>query len=157
MRLAEFTVLSNHLHLIVEADGSISLARGVQGLCIRLAKALNAALSRCGKVFADHYHSRLLATPTELCGAIRYLRGNAARHYGETGPDRFSSDDTAAGDLLAAPVGWLLRIGWRLAPQPHPPRADSCRFSPAWDTFLKNSHEHSPPELRVSQQHSPPA
>jgi len=38
LRLVEFTVLSNHLHLIVEADSSKSLSRGMQGLCIRLAK-----------------------------------------------------------------------------------------------------------------------
>jgi putative transposase len=41
MRLVEFTVLSNHLHLIVEADNSTELSRGMQGLCVRLARALN--------------------------------------------------------------------------------------------------------------------
>jgi len=91
MRLAEYTVLGNHLHLVVEADDSASLSRGVQGLCIRMARALNAVLTRHGRVFADHFHSRLLHTPTELCGVIRYLRGNAAHHYGESGVDAFSS------------------------------------------------------------------
>jgi hypothetical protein len=60
MRLVEFSVLGNDLHLVVEADTSEALSRGMQGLCIRLAMALNRALRRTGQVFSDHYHSRLL-------------------------------------------------------------------------------------------------
>jgi len=115
MRLAEYTVLGNHLHLVVEADDSASLSRGVQGLCIRMARALNAVLTRHGRVFADHFHSRLLHTPTELCGVIRYLRGNAAHHYGESGVDALSSGAADASALVVAPLGWLLRIGWQRA------------------------------------------
>ena len=44
MRLIEFTVQGNHLHLIVEADDSESLSRAMQGLAIRIAKALNAMM-----------------------------------------------------------------------------------------------------------------
>src|ERR1041385_512312 len=40
LRVIEFTVLGNHLHLIVEADSSDALARGMQGLAIRVAKGL---------------------------------------------------------------------------------------------------------------------
>jgi REP element-mobilizing transposase RayT len=115
LRLAEFTVLSNHLHLIVEADDDRALTRGVQGLCIRIAKAINALLERAGKTFADHYHARLLMTPTELCRAIRYVRENAAHHYEERGPDPCSSAASDAQEILVAPVGWLLRAGWRRA------------------------------------------
>jgi len=115
VRLAEYTVLGNHVHLIVEADDSASLSRGVQGLCIRLARALNALLSRAGAVFADHFHSRVLGTPAELCNAIRYLRGNAAHHYGTTGVDLFSSATADTIAALVAPVGWLLRTVWRRA------------------------------------------
>jgi putative transposase len=115
VRLAEYTVLGNHVHLIVEADDSASLSRGLQGLCIRLAHALNESLQRGGAVFADHFHSRVLGTPAELCNAIRYLRGNAAHHYGERGADPFSSAATDATALLVAPVGWLLRLGWQRA------------------------------------------
>jgi putative transposase len=115
LRLIEFSVLGNHLHLIVEADDTASLSRGMQGLAIRLAKALNASLARGGRVFADHYHSRLLRTPTELVRAIRYVLGNALRHYGEDGT-ACSSRGVGALDLLVAPLGWLLRVGWRRAP-----------------------------------------
>jgi putative transposase len=83
MRLVELTVLSNHLHLIVEADTSRDLSRGMQGLCVRLARVLNLALRRSGRVFADHFHSRLLRSPTALVHAIRYVLENAERHYGD--------------------------------------------------------------------------
>ena len=36
-RVVEFNVLSNHLHLITEASGNDALARGMQGLEVRLA------------------------------------------------------------------------------------------------------------------------
>src|SRR5438309_2760945 len=96
-RLIEFAVLGNHLHLIVEANGSEALSRGMQGLAIRIAKALNRVMGRAGRVFADHYHSRTLPTPTELVRAIAYVLGNAAQHYGgKPGGDRFSSALPAA-------------------------------------------------------------
>ena len=117
MRLVEFTVLSNHLHLIVEADNSRELSRGMQGLCVRLARALNDALKRSGRVFADHFHSELLRSPTRLVNAIRYVLGNAEHHYGEAGADHCSSEAPRAAEVLAGPDGWLLRVGWQLAPR----------------------------------------
>jgi putative transposase len=122
VRVVHFAVLCNHLHLIVEADGSESLSRGMQGLTIRLARALNSALERRGRVFADHYHSRLLRTPTEVANAIRYVRENFAHHFPELQHrvDPFSS--AARPDLAAPPRTWLLTIGWQRARhRPHSP------------------------------------
>jgi len=119
LRVIEFTVLGNHLHLIVEADGSAALSRGMQGLNIRIAKALNRLMSSHGSVFADHYHARLLTTPTELVNAIAYVLGNFAHHHGgDPGRDRFSSgayDGEQRHLVLADPRTWLLKAGWRRA------------------------------------------
>jgi putative transposase len=109
MRLIEFSVMGNHLHLIVEADDSASLSRGMQGLNIRIAKSLNAMMGRKGRVFADHFHSRLLKSPAELTIAIAYVLGNAAKHFGETFLDGYSSVVPAARGLLGEPRSWLLR------------------------------------------------
>ena len=87
LRVVEFSVLGNHLHLVVEADSSAALSRGMQGLSIRIARALNRLMRRRGSVFADHYHPRILRSPTELVGAIAYVLGNAQHHYGISGPD----------------------------------------------------------------------
>ena len=114
-RLIEFSVQGNHLHLIVEADDTAALSRAMQGLAIRIAKALNAMMKWAGAVFADHYHARLLTTPTELVRSIRYVLGNFARHFGGTAAaDPFSSAAVRQG--VSAPRGWLLREGWRRAP-----------------------------------------
>jgi hypothetical protein len=114
LRLTHFTVMSNHLHFIVEADSSAALSKGMQGLGIRLAKALNGALDRKGSLFADHYHSSLLKRPRQLWNAIRYVLGNAGHHYGEKGVDRFSSAAPEHRDILASARGWLSRVGWLL-------------------------------------------
>ncbi len=118
LRVIEFTVLGNHLHVIVEADSDEALSRGMQGLNIRIAKALNRLMDRKGHVFADHYHSRLLRSPTELVNAVAYVLGNAAHHYRESGQDRFSSRAYEAprrDSVLSHPRTWLLRSGWRRA------------------------------------------
>ena len=118
LRLVEFTVLGDHLHLIVESDSSRDLSRGMQGLCVRLARALNDALKRSGRVFADHFHSRLLKSPTEVVSAIRYVLENAERHFSRTiVRDAFSSEAEENAEILTAPSGWLLRRGWSLAPR----------------------------------------
>ena len=119
LRMIEFTVLGNHLHLLVEADHDLALSRGMQGLCIRIAKALNRVMDdRHGRVFADHYHSRVLATPSELVNALAYLVNNAAHHFVFTGRDPFSSaayDRERRELVLSHPRTWLLRSGWRRA------------------------------------------
>ena len=118
MRVIAFSIQGNHLHFIVEANDTEALSRGMQGLCIRMAKALNAMMRRSGRVFADHYHSRLLRSPSETVSAIAYVLDNHRHHHGEGGVDRYSSaalDDGERVKLLSRPVGWLLRVGWRRA------------------------------------------
>src|SRR3954470_13762976 len=113
MRVVEFSVMGEHLHLIAEADDKAALSRGMQGLCIRVAKALNRALQRKGSLFADHYHSRLLHSPTEVCSAIRYVLANAEQHFGDAGADWFSAVSADGAAAREEPRGWLLRAGWR--------------------------------------------
>jgi len=88
----------------------------MQGLGVRIAKALNRLMGTQGRVLADHYHSTLLRTPTQLVNAIAYVLGNSAHHYGgDASSDPFSSANCERGVLLVAPISWLLRAGWRRA------------------------------------------
>ena len=124
LRIIQFSVMGNHLHLVVEADSSRALSRGMQGLCVRIAKALNRMMRRSGRVFADHFHSRIVRTPTELANAIAYVLGNHAHHFGGVGArDPFSSaalDGERRDRVLSHPRTWLLRAGWRRArTRPH--------------------------------------
>ena len=118
-RVVHFSIQSNHLHLIVEADGRTALSRGVQGLTVRMARALNGAMERRGPVFADRFHSHILRSPTEVARARRYVLENLAIHLARAGEnaagvrDRLTSNELVS---CAAPATtWLLRIGWRRA------------------------------------------
>jgi putative transposase len=71
MRLVHYAIQSEHLHLIVEPQGKRSLSRGMQGLEVRLARALNRALGRRGKVFGERYHARPLSSPRQVRNALR--------------------------------------------------------------------------------------
>ena len=113
MRLIEFSVLSNHLHFIVEAETSSALSCGMKGLSVRIARALNRDTGRAGRVFTDHYHSHLLRGPTELINSIKYVQQNGNRHYGFAGADECSSVAADAWEVLSRPAGWLLAVGWR--------------------------------------------
>jgi REP element-mobilizing transposase RayT len=127
MRLVEFAVLSNHLHLVCEAEDERSLARGMKGLCVRIARALNRLWNRVGSVFSDRYHAHVLKTPREVRNALNYVLHNAAKHGARLGgPDPCSSGAwfdgwrhdlglarVASDSPLPRALTWLLRVGWR--------------------------------------------
>jgi hypothetical protein len=64
-RVVHFSVQMDHVHLVVEGDAAVALVRGVQGLAVRCAKAINRASRRRGRVWSSRYHARALRTPTE--------------------------------------------------------------------------------------------
>ena len=123
------------MHLIVEAKNAKALSRGMQGLKVRIARALNRVMERKGRVFSDRYHSRILRTPTETHRALMYVMKNRRRHlaqYGKTRPrgwlDPYSSavflPDFDGGWVerravyprprdVQRPGTWLMQEGWR--------------------------------------------
>jgi putative transposase len=122
-RLVHFSVQGNHIHLVVEAQDEGALARGMQGLGVRIAKALNRLMQRKGTVFADHYHARQLRSPTQVANALAYVLLNFLHHfpgeavrYGDDLRDPFSSAWRERGrDPPVVPARtWLLAIGWRI-------------------------------------------
>ena len=78
--LVHFSVQRDHLHLIAEAQDRRALSRGMQGLSIRVARAVSARLGRTGRLFADRYHARALTTPRTVRLALRYVLLNANKH-----------------------------------------------------------------------------
>src|SRR5262245_6247252 len=69
-RILQYSVQMDHVHLLVEAAGTNELARGCQGLAVRIARSVNQVLGRCGAVWGDRYHARALATPAEVRRAL---------------------------------------------------------------------------------------
>ena len=133
-RIVEFSVQGNHLHLIVEADDRIALARGMQGLSIRIARGINKLLHRSGNVFTDRYHPHELKSPRELRNALAYVLQNFRRHAYQRQQfcrrgwmDECSSarwfqgwrnsgrapEERGDDAPVADPETWLMREGWR--------------------------------------------
>ncbi|HEX4384384.1 MAG TPA: transposase [Myxococcales bacterium] len=115
MRVVHYSIQSNHLHLLIEAEGADALSRGMQGLSIRMARRVNAACKRHGKVFVDRYHAVILKSPRQVANARRYVLENHRHHTREHLPTHWRDPLSTARAPLATPATWLLRDGWRLA------------------------------------------
>jgi putative transposase len=97
-RIIEFSVQNDHVHLIAEADDGRALASGARGLAIRLARAVNRALGRRGRVWDGRYHARALTTPRAVRHALIYVLMNFRKHLNAvTGIDPCSSAAWFAG------------------------------------------------------------
>jgi REP element-mobilizing transposase RayT len=79
-RVVHFCVQTNHLHLLVEAGGEGALSRGMQGLAVSIARGVNRAAQRKGKLWSDRYHARILRSPREVRLALCYVLQNTRRH-----------------------------------------------------------------------------
>jgi REP element-mobilizing transposase RayT len=134
-RVVHFSVQGNHVHLLVEAPDKRGLSNGLRPLGSRIARGLNAVMSKRGKALG-RYHARELATPREVRNALVYVLQNAKKHaieYGKPLPrgwlDPCSSalwfdgwrapaaarDAARSSDppCTAPPRTWLLASGWR--------------------------------------------
>lgn len=148
-RITHFSIQRDHVHLLVEASSATSLASGMRGLVIRIARRLNAALRQRGPVWGDRWHGRALSTPREVRSALAYVLLNARKHraipFGLDpcasvlwSADAFADPvyrdglrllATERAPPVAQPRTWLLSTGWRrlgllrLSDIPRPRRA----------------------------------
>jgi REP element-mobilizing transposase RayT len=134
--IVHFSVQSNHLHYLCEARDGECLTNGMRSLGVMIARRLNQLWKRKGRVFAERFHARPLATPTEVRHALVYVLNNARKHgILGSGPDPFSSGpefdgwtpdsvaaiwrgrDERSGPRIGVPTRaastWLLSVGWR--------------------------------------------
>ena len=86
-RIIHLSIQHNHIHLLVEANDSRALAKGMQGFQISAAKHLNAAISkgkpgppRRGTVFPDRYHAEIITSPTQARHTMSYVMNNWRKH-----------------------------------------------------------------------------
>jgi REP element-mobilizing transposase RayT len=129
-RITDWSLMNDHVHVIVEADDGTRLGAGIKGLCVRIARGLNRVLAHHGRVFADRYHAHVLTTPREVRNAVAYVMNNARRHglaLPRRRADAFTSWSSFDGwhatpanapesdglVVAARPRSWLRRVGWR--------------------------------------------
>jgi putative transposase len=125
MRVVHYSIQQDHVHLIVEADGARALDRGLRGLTVRTARAINRTLGRSGQVWNQRYHVRALRSPREVRNALAYVLLNFRKHLRaapgvdprSSGPwfDGWARPPAPPGNLAATavPRTWLATAGWR--------------------------------------------
>jgi len=114
VRIVEFSVQGNHMHLVVEATETGALSRAIQGFSVRVARGLNRMMKRRGRLLADRFHAHVLEWPTEARNAVLYVRNNRRKHLAQIGQivsasyiDQYSSAAKVIG--LPEPETWLIK------------------------------------------------
>jgi REP element-mobilizing transposase RayT len=117
-RITHYSVQGNHLHLVAEASDADRLSRGMQGLAVRIARRLNRALGRRGRLFAERFYARALVTPREIRNVLAYVLLNEQRHLsagrGLTLPPWYFDACSSAAEF----DGWRRIAGLRPPPTP---------------------------------------
>ena len=86
-RIVEFSIQTNHLHLIVEADDARALSCAIRSFEARVSKALNhhVLCRKRGKVWEGRYFRVDLQTPRQARHALAYVLQNG-HHHGVVAP-----------------------------------------------------------------------
>ena len=81
-RIVEFSIQTNHVHLIVEADDDKALSSAIRSFEARVSKVLNHHVLRRkrGKVWGDRYFRVDLTSPKQARHALAYVLQNAQHH-----------------------------------------------------------------------------
>jgi REP element-mobilizing transposase RayT len=125
-RVTHFSVAGSYLHLIVEADATEALSRGMQGLGVSVAKRINFASRRRGPAFDDRFYAYPLATVRDVRRAFDYVLHQAAAGLHRRGmpiprrPDPFTSEAAYDAPL---PLTRVPRTALLRAVAPLPPLA----------------------------------
>ena len=114
-RIVEFSVQTNHLHLVVEAESNEALTRGMKSFAVRANRLFNAVTGRRrGKVWAGRYHRTDLKTPRQVRNALVYCINNGRKHGVVTGT-KLVIDACSSAPWF---TGWTMTRTVREGPRP---------------------------------------
>lgn len=149
LRILHFSILSNHIHMIAEANSNETLATGMRSFGSSFGKNLRKLSGGTGPVFDGRFHMRPLTTPSEMKNALAYVLQNFAKHEDLIHHyDRYSSapyfknwkelfghkrgplleDEESSPSLpkfLSSPKSWLASVGWMQAKTAAPRSSES--------------------------------
>lgn len=144
-RICHYSVQRHKLLLLVEADGRDALSRGMQGISVRIAKALNRVWERNGSVFADRYATEPIKTSAAMRANLVYVL-NHARLRERLGPDAI--DPYSSGQYFS---GWSNAPTPPLDPDEHAPvtAARTRLLKTTWRKLPRIDVNERPEELDV--------
>lgn len=119
-RIIHFSILGNHVHLIVEAQGDAALRAGMKGFAVRMARSVNRSRGRSGQVFPFRYDARRLTRPLQTRNVLLYVIQNYKKHAAERA-DPIARDRRWVDALSSAPYfdGWRTEChAWIPPPEP---------------------------------------
>ena len=110
-RIVHLSIQRTHVHLLVEANDRLALARGMMAFQISAAKQINRLLvvdgkRRRGQVFADRYHAEIVTSPRYARHVLSYVMNNWRKH-------REDREEVAHGWLVDPFSTAVLFDGWR--------------------------------------------
>ncbi len=108
-QLCFFSVEGATLHLVIEADNADALGTWMQGLGVRMARALNKALGRSGSIFVERYRGTVLQAAADAQRAMAAIVEHAAGEGARFSSQGYTGTNPALADLVAAPTTALLR------------------------------------------------
>jgi REP element-mobilizing transposase RayT len=110
LRICQYSIQANHVHLIAEPESRAVLTSGMISFKTSCARRVNRVTARKGRVFSDRYHARQLRTPAEVRRALAYVLNNWRRHGEDRRHPEWRTDRFSSADLFE---GWTERVDWR--------------------------------------------
>jgi REP element-mobilizing transposase RayT len=80
IRIIEFSVQTDHIHLLLEPQNKVQLGKSMRAMSISLSKRLTFLLGKKVKAFKERYHLHVLRSFTEVRNAVHYVRSNGKKH-----------------------------------------------------------------------------
>jgi putative transposase len=133
LNVNQFSILSNHIHVLGETESNETLTSGILSLQSSIVWALRRIFRYAGQVFRGRFHLRELKSPREVRNALLYVIFNHAKHC-QMAPfaDLFSSAfsfhelrrfvarpgraprwQNEIAEALAPARSWLQTVGWK--------------------------------------------
>ena len=118
VRVVQYSVQHDHLHLIVEGHDRHDLSAQMRKLFSSIALAVNAIARRRGSLFPDRHHREELKNPTKTRNALIYVLFNDRKHHAQTGGAITEELLNELDDRSS--VAWLDSASWEERARPPP-------------------------------------
>ncbi|MBT3236341.1 MAG: hypothetical protein HN353_10355 [Bdellovibrionales bacterium] len=114
LRVVHFSLQTNHLHLLVEADSNRQLSSGMRSLLITYSIWINRLLKRQGPLFRDRFNMEVITTPRRMKNLLNYIFKNSAKHRKHA----FNQIDLYCSHLILSAQDQFRLFGRKIPPPP---------------------------------------